>query len=31
MRHELRARDVVFEFKRDFAEAVERLAGTLES
>jgi len=31
MRHELRARDVVFDFKRDFAEAVERLAGTLEA
>lgn len=29
IRHEMRARDVVFEFKRDFAEAVERLAGTL--
>ncbi|MDX2156534.1 MAG: nitronate monooxygenase [Hyphomicrobiaceae bacterium] len=30
MKHELRARDVVYEFKRDFAEAVERLSGTLE-
>ncbi|MBS0242286.1 MAG: nitronate monooxygenase [Proteobacteria bacterium] len=30
MKHELRARDVVFEFKRDFAEAVERLMGTVE-
>ena len=30
MTHEMRARDVVFEFKRDFADAVERLAGTME-
>jgi NAD(P)H-dependent flavin oxidoreductase YrpB (nitropropane dioxygenase family) len=30
MTHELRARDVVFEFKRDFADAVERLSGTME-
>ena len=30
MKHELRARDVVYEFKKDFAEAVERLAGTVE-
>ena len=27
MQHELRARDVVYEFKKDFAEAVERLNG----
>ncbi|MSO91417.1 MAG: nitronate monooxygenase [Acetobacteraceae bacterium] len=30
MRHELRARDVVFDFKRDFTAAVERLVATLE-
>jgi NAD(P)H-dependent flavin oxidoreductase YrpB (nitropropane dioxygenase family) len=30
MQHELRARDVVFEFKKDFAEAVERLSSTME-
>ena len=30
MNHELRARDVVYEFKREFAEAVERLSATLE-
>ena len=29
MKHELRARDVVYEFKKDFAEAVERLSGTV--
>jgi len=29
MRHEMRARDVVYEFKRDFADAVERLSGTM--
>jgi NAD(P)H-dependent flavin oxidoreductase YrpB (nitropropane dioxygenase family) len=29
MQHEMRARDVVFEFKKDFAEAVERLCGTI--
>ncbi len=30
MQYELRARDVVFEFKKDFAEAVERLSATME-
>jgi NAD(P)H-dependent flavin oxidoreductase YrpB (nitropropane dioxygenase family) len=30
MKHELRARDVVYEFKKDFAEAVERLSATME-
>jgi NAD(P)H-dependent flavin oxidoreductase YrpB (nitropropane dioxygenase family) len=30
MKHELRARDVVYEFKKDFAEAVERLSTTME-
>jgi NAD(P)H-dependent flavin oxidoreductase YrpB (nitropropane dioxygenase family) len=30
MQHEMRARDVVFEFKKDFAEAVERLSRTME-
>jgi NAD(P)H-dependent flavin oxidoreductase YrpB (nitropropane dioxygenase family) len=30
MRHEMRARDVVDEFKRDFADAVERLSGTMD-
>ena len=29
MKHEMRARDVVFEFKHDFADAVERLSGTI--
>ena len=29
MQHEMRARDVVFEFKKDFAEAVERLCGRI--
>jgi NAD(P)H-dependent flavin oxidoreductase YrpB (nitropropane dioxygenase family) len=30
MKHEMRARDVVFEFKRDFADAIERLNATIE-
>lgn len=30
MNQEMRARDVVYEFKRDFAEAVERLSSTVE-
>ena len=30
MQHEMSAREVVMEFKRDFADAVERLASTLE-
>jgi hypothetical protein len=30
MRHEMRARDVVYEFKRDFADAVERLSRTMD-
>jgi hypothetical protein len=29
MNQEMRARDVVYEFKRDFAEAVERLSATV--